>query len=250
MSILPVCLLLLSVFFSRGIQNVAPSDPQYVLTTVRNALGAEAPIEEAQPLGSRGSLLITTEDGKPTKAVLVESFMGEKLRWDLQIAGRRWSGGVTPTGVWSKPDKKLMGFDRELREAVQVYKMMWAPDILSLLESPGYKLTIANVMPLTIVVENTLSPRKTEIAYSDFAPVGDGTMPRTIVIKYSDRPNFTLEVTHGRYFSGRQLSLPDVLSPFGSDRFLQLFADPKAEFLDDVVITKGTCAELEGCTYK
>jgi hypothetical protein len=143
---------------------------------------------------------------------LVEFVGTENLRWDMTIAGTKWSVLSVGPKISSKGDRKKYSgteFGQELEHSIQLFSTMRLPAILStarakfdikkgtelimIAELPDDRYTFhlkEDFFPFKVVHEHLVAPQSVvEMEFAQNKPIGqDLKLPHVLILRYPDRP--------------------------------------------------------------
>jgi hypothetical protein len=186
-----------------------------ILELMTAAVGPASQVAYAITTKNDGRMNIT---GDPANignwtADVVESAIPNKLRWELNIMGRKWTVVFDGSTARSGGDRRFVAteFSRELEQSIRLFSDLRLPAILirvrsnfdlkkdvlndaSVLvassQSDRYVFFVdENFVPQKILHERMMSPRSEEIEFKQYREVQKGLrLPSIMTLRYPDRP--------------------------------------------------------------
>jgi hypothetical protein len=186
-----------------------------ILELMTEAVGSASQVAYAITTKNDGRMTMT---GDPANignwtADVVESAIPNKLRWELNIMGRKWNVAFDGTTARSGGDKRFVAteFSRELEQSIRLFSDLRLPVILIRVRSnfdlkkdflndtsalvastasDRYTFFVdQNFVPQKILHERLMSPRSEEIEFKQYREVQKGLrLPSVMTLRYPDRP--------------------------------------------------------------
>jgi len=146
-------------------------------------------------------------------ADIIESAIPNKLRWELNIMGRKWNVVFDGSTARSGGDRRFVAtdFSRELEQSIRLFSDLRLPVVLirvrsnfdlkkDLLDDASVLVASStsdryiffvdeNFVPQKVVHERLLSPKSEEIEFKEYREVQKGLrLPSVMTLRYPDRP--------------------------------------------------------------